>query len=123
MQVASLIIYLFCLANGGSCQYVDNARVTEYAPELGGTNCLEPCDLTAYMVPVVYGETAACGPTIPYGTRVHIEGIGWRTCQDHGGAIDDDEVDVAVRGQDYLVGGISGYRDVVWVLPPGAGPN
>jgi 3D (Asp-Asp-Asp) domain-containing protein len=120
MQLAALMIYLFCLVNGGNCLYVEDARVTEYVPELGGTNCEEPCDLTAYMTPVIYGETAACGPNIPYGTQVFIEDVGWRTCQDRGGAIDDDEIDVAVPPDEYLVSGISAHRTVVWVLPADA---
>jgi 3D (Asp-Asp-Asp) domain-containing protein len=117
MQTTALIIYLFCVVNGGNCLYVKDAHVTEYAPELGGHNCQEPCDKTAYGTPVLYGETAACGPNIPYGTRVYIEEVGWRACQDRGGAIEDDEVDVAVRSSDYLVSSITGYRGVVWVLP------
>jgi len=105
------------MINGGNCLLVEDARVTEYVPELGGTNCSEPCDRTAYMTPIIYGETAACGPDIPYGTEVYIQDVGWRTCQDRGGAIDNDEVDVAVLPEEYLLLGINGYRDVVWVLP------
>jgi hypothetical protein len=117
MQVTALIIYVLCLLNGGQCLLVEDAHVTEYVPEFGGENCEDPCDRTAYMTPVIYGETVACGPDIPYGTQVYIQGVGWRVCQDRGGAIDNDEVDVAVEPDDYLIWGISGYRDVVWVLP------
>ena len=117
MQATALIIYLFCVANGATCLYVEDARITEYAPEMGGNNCEEPCDMTAYMTPVLYGETAACGPSIPYGTRVFIDQVGWRICQDRGGAIDDDEVDVAVRPTDYLRRGINGHRSAVWIYP------
>jgi hypothetical protein len=117
MQITALIIFLLCMINGGNCLLVEDARVTEYVPELGGTNCAEPCDRTAYMTPIIYGETAACGPDIPYGTEVYIQDVGWRTCQDRGGSIDNDEVDVAVRPDEYLVLGINGHRDVVWVLP------
>lgn len=120
-QLIALVIYLLCAANGVDCLFVKDAHITEYVPELGGNNCSEPCDMTAFMTPVIYGETAACGPTIPYGTRVYIEGVGWRTCQDRGGAIDDDEVDVAVRPAEYLRLGIGGYRDVVWLLPNNGG--
>jgi hypothetical protein len=116
-QLIALAIYLLCVANGASCLYVQDAHVTEYVPELGGHNCEEPCNMTAFMTPILYGETAACGPDIPYGTRVFIDGVGWRTCQDRGGAIDNDEIDVAVRAMDYLRLGINGYRDVVWLLP------
>lgn len=123
MQVTALVIYLLCVANGVACVYVEDARITEYAPELGGHNCLEPCDRTAFMTPIIYGETAACGPNIPYGTRVYIDRVGWRTCQDRGGAIEDDEVDVAVRPHEYLMRGINGFRSAVWVLPDTSGIN
>jgi 3D (Asp-Asp-Asp) domain-containing protein len=118
-QLIALAIYLLCVANGANCLYVQDAHVTEYVPELGGHNCEEPCNMTAFGTPILYGETAACGPNIAYGTRVFIDGVGWRTCQDRGGAIDDDEVDVAVRPAEYLRLGINGYRDVVWLLPDG----
>lgn len=116
MQLAALIVYMMCILNGGTCLFVEQAHVTEYAPEMGGNNCEDPCDMTAYMTPVIYGETAACGPNIPFGTQVYIEDVGWRTCQDRGGAIDDNEVDVAVSPEDYLRFGISGYHNVVWFL-------
>ena len=120
MQLAVLIRYLLCVVSGGECLYVEDAHVTEYVPELGGLNCEEPCDKTAYMTPVIYGETVACGPDIPYATRVYIQGVGWRVCQDRGGAIENNEIDVAVRPEEYLIMGYSGYRKVVWVLPDGA---
>ena len=114
--MTAAIILLFCLAFGGSCLFVPDANVTVYAPELGGHNCLEPCDQTAYLEPLQYGIGAACGPSIPYGTRVYIDGIGWRTCNDRGGAIDDDEVDVLIRAAEYP-SWMSGLRGVVWVMP------
>ena len=115
----ALAIFLLCwMTQSADCAFVPAAHVTEYVPEWGGLNCEEPCDRTAYMEPIIYGTTAACGLNIPYGTRVYIENVGWRTCMDHGGAIDDDEVDVAVLPADYLQFGISGYHDVVWVMPP-----
>jgi len=117
MQVVAWVIYLLCIANGSNCVYVEDARITEYVPEMGGANCSEPCDKTASMTPIEYGETAACGPSIPFGTHVYIEDVGWRTCQDRGGLIENDEVDVAVRPSDYLELGINGHRPVVWVFP------
>ncbi len=116
MQTVAWVIYLFCVVNGGRCLYVEDARVTEYSPEMGGLNCDGTCEHTAFMTPVTYGLTAACGPGIPFGTRVYIERVGWRTCQDRGGLIEDDEVDVAVRAREYQKLGIDGRRPVVWLL-------
>ena len=117
-MTTALAIFLLCfMTQSADCAFVPAAHVTEYVPEFGGINCADPCDRTAYMEPIFYGLTAACGLGISYGTRVYIETVGWRTCMDHGGAIDDDEVDVAVLPADYLQFGISGTHDVVWVLP------
>jgi len=114
--MTAALILLFCLATGGSCLYVPNANVTVYAPELGGHNCMEPCDMTAYLEPLQYGIGAACGPSIRYGTKVYIESIGWRVCNDHGGAINNNEVDILIRASEYP-SWMSGERDVVWVTP------
>ena len=111
----ALLIYLFCFISGSSCIFVPGANVTVYAPELGGINCLEPCDRTAYQEPLQYGIGAACGLDIKYGTKVYIEGVGWRVCNDHGGAIDNHEVDVLIRAREYP-SWMSGNRNVVWVL-------
>ena len=101
-----------------NCIYVENANVTVYAPELGeeSGNCQAPCDLTSYMEPLQYDVGVACGPDIPYGTAVIIEGVGVRICNDHGGAIDNDEVDVLIRAEDYP-SWISGNRRVIWIEP------
>ncbi len=115
--MTAALILVFCIVTGGHCLHELAARVTEYVPEWGGHNCMEPCDLTASMTPVVPGVTAACGPGIPFGTRVFIEDVGWRTCQDRGGAIDNDEIDVAVEPGDYMRLGINRSHAVTWVLP------
>ena len=111
----ALLIYLFCLAFGSSCIFIPDANVTVYAPELGGHNCQEPCDKTAYQEPLQYGIGAACGLSIGYGTEVYIEGVGWRICNDHGGSIDNSEVDILIRASEYP-SWMSGKRDVIWVL-------
>jgi len=111
----ALLIFLFCFVTGSGCIFVPDANVTVYAPELGGINCEAPCDLTAYSLPLEYGIGAACGPSIRYGTKVYIESIGWRVCNDHGGAIDDDEVDVLIRASEYP-SWMSGERNVVWLF-------
>ena len=114
----ALVIYLLCLAaHPGQCVYEPAARVTEYVPAFGGINCEEPCNITASMLPVTYGLTAACGPNVPFGTLLYIESAGWRTCHDRGGAIDDDEVDVAVEPAQYFHLGINGRHPVVWIYP------
>jgi 3D (Asp-Asp-Asp) domain-containing protein len=99
-----------------NCIYITNAHVTAYAPAIGDElNCQEPCNITASGLEVEIGVTAACGPNIPFGTHVVVEGLGEYICYDRGGAIDDDEVDIAVD-YDYVWTIGNGERGVIWIL-------
>ncbi|MHC2451268.1 3D (Asp-Asp-Asp) domain-containing protein [Bacillus altitudinis] len=44
------------------------------------------------------GHTIACPPSMAFGTRLNIEGIGVRTCEDRGGAIKEGHIDLYVAG-------------------------
>ncbi|WIG31201.1 3D domain-containing protein [Bacillus pumilus] len=44
------------------------------------------------------GHTIACPPSMVFGTRLSIEGIGVRTCEDRGGAITEGHIDLYVAG-------------------------
>ncbi len=44
------------------------------------------------------GRTIACPPSMAFGTRLNIEGIGVRTCEDRGGAITEGHIDLYVAG-------------------------
>ncbi|MGF9741917.1 3D domain-containing protein [Bacillus safensis] len=44
------------------------------------------------------GHTIACPPSMSFGTRLDIEGIGVRTCEDRGGAITEGHIDLYVAG-------------------------
>ncbi|MEH7652325.1 3D domain-containing protein [Bacillus safensis] len=44
------------------------------------------------------GHTIACPPSMAFGTRLNIEGIGVRTCEDRGGAITEGHIDLYVEG-------------------------
>lgn len=46
------------------------------------------------------GHTIACPPSMAFGTRLNIEGIGVRTCEDRGGAITEGHIDLYVAGVD-----------------------
>lgn len=50
--------------------------------------------VTASGARVTSGRTIACPPSLPFGTRVSIEGVGERTCEDRGGAIVEGRLDV-----------------------------
>lgn len=56
---------------------------------------------TATGTHVTPGRTVAVDPAvIPLGTRVYIDGVGWRVAEDTGGAIKGNIIDLAVSGHD-----------------------
>ena len=68
-------------------------KISWYDPDLGGINCMAPCDQMATGVKVTearYGRTAACIAEWTRARRVVvIPGLGRFTCLDTGGAIKD----------------------------------
>jgi 3D (Asp-Asp-Asp) domain-containing protein len=52
--------------------------------------------VTASGAPVVIGETVSAARSVPFGTRVWIDGFGWREVTDRGGKITDGRLDIAV---------------------------
>jgi 3D (Asp-Asp-Asp) domain-containing protein len=72
-------------------------EVTAYTAGLESTG-KSPGDpaygITASGEPVVEGKTAACPPSMAFGTRIHIEGVGERVCFDRGSAITEGKLDI-----------------------------
>ena len=56
--------------------------------------CGKTDGITASGVKAVQGVTVAMNKSIPFGTRVYIEGVGERVVQDRGGAIKGNRVDI-----------------------------
>ncbi len=52
--------------------------------------------VTASGVKTKPGVTIAAGPSMPFGTKVYIQGHGWREVQDRGGRIGNNNIDIAV---------------------------
>jgi 3D (Asp-Asp-Asp) domain-containing protein len=50
--------------------------------------------ITASGKRVQAGVSAACPPSMPFGTRIEIEGVGERVCHDRGAAITEGRIDV-----------------------------
>lgn len=77
--------------------------VTAYAPldpnAVRGVCYSGDPTITASGARVVPGITAAAGSSIPFGTKVWIEGIGWRTVQDRGGMISDRHIDIVMTSR------------------------
>ena len=62
------------------------------------------------------GLTIAAGPSIPFGTKVFIQGHGWREVHDRGPAITDNHIDICVwtREEAFAIG--RGNAVVVWEI-------
>lgn len=56
--------------------------------------CGKTDGITASGVKAVQGVTVAMNNSIPFGTKVYIEGVGERVVQDRGGAIKANKVDI-----------------------------
>ena len=76
-------------------------NITKYAPLSGdavrGWDFSGDPSLTASGEELIPGETAAAGPNIPFGTRIYVEGLGWRIVNDRGRLIGPNDIDLAVE--------------------------
>ena len=67
--------------------------ISAYCPS---TECGALGSITAMGRQAVEGRTAACPESFQMGTRLWIEGVGERTCEDRGAAITGQRLDVFV---------------------------
>jgi 3D (Asp-Asp-Asp) domain-containing protein len=56
--------------------------------------CGKSDGITASGLKVREKETLACPPSFPFGTKIRIDGMGTYVCQDRGGAIKGNKVDI-----------------------------
>jgi 3D (Asp-Asp-Asp) domain-containing protein len=78
------------LANLPKGQFVINASAyTAAADECGKSD-----GITASGLMVKEKETIACPREFPFGTKIKIEGMGVYVCQDRGGAIKGNHIDI-----------------------------
>jgi 3D (Asp-Asp-Asp) domain-containing protein len=95
--------------------------ITMYAPlsagAIGGYDFSGDPSLTYSGEKVVPGETAAAGPNIPLGTRIYVEGLGWRRVNDRGGAIGPNDIDLAVATKEEAIEFGQQQRLVILKLP------
>ena len=96
--------------------YLGDFKLTYYCCEEYEHICGTGNGVTATGTKVTAGRTIAVDPrVIPYGTKVYIEGFGWRTAEDCGGGVNNKHIDVAVNTHhDALSIGISSGG--VWML-------
>lgn len=77
--------------------YIGNYKLTHYCTEKREHICGTGTGLTATGTKVTAGRSIAVDPSvIPYGSKVYIEGYGWRVAEDCGGGVDGKHIDIAV---------------------------
>lgn len=78
--------------------YMGDFKLTHYCTEIYPHICGTGTGITATGTKVTAGRTVAVDPrVIPYGTRMYIEGYGWRVAEDCGGAVKNKQIDIAVE--------------------------
>ncbi len=96
-------------------------NITMYAPlsvdAIEGWDFSGDPSLTASGEEVVPGETAAAGSNIPFGTRIYVEEMGWRTVNDRGSAIGPNDIDLAVETKEESIKFGKQQRLVIIQLP------
>lgn len=81
--------------------YMGDFKLTHYCTETYKHICGMGAGITATGTKVAAGRTVAVDPkVIPYGTQIYIEGYGWRTAEDCGGAVKNKQIDIAVNTHD-----------------------
>ena len=71
---------------------VNASAYTAAADECGKSN-----GITSSGLLVEENRTLACPPSFPFGTKIYIDGIGERRCEDRGGAIKGNHVDIYMQ--------------------------
>lgn len=71
---------------------VNASAYTASADECGNSKGITSSGLKAEE-----GHTIACPPEFPFGAKIYIEGVGERLCEDRGGAIKGNHIDIYVE--------------------------
>lgn len=96
--------------------YIGDFKITHYCTEKRKHICGTGTGLTATGTQVTAGRTIAVDPNvIPYGSKVYIEGYGFRIAEDCGGAVKKKHIDIAVEThEEALQMGVT--NGGVWIL-------
>lgn len=96
--------------------YLGDFKLTQYCCEEYEHICGTGNGITATGTKVTAGRTIAVDPrVIPYGTKVYIEGFGWRTAEDCGGAVNGNHIDIAASTHNEALS-IGTRNGGVWML-------
>ena len=95
--------------------YLGNFRLTHYCDERYNHIC-GGNGVTASGTKTSVGRTVAVDPKkIPYGTKMYIEGYGWRTAEDCGSAVKNNQIDILVDTHEQALN-LGTKTGGVWIL-------
>lgn len=95
--------------------YLGNFRLTHYCDERYNHIC-GGSGVTASGAKTAVGTTVAVDPrVIPYGTKMYIEGYGWRIAQDCGSAVKNNQIDILVNTHKQALN-LGTSNGGVWIL-------
>lgn len=87
-------------------------RITKYCACM--TCCGKTNGITASGTKAKEGRTCAADVSIyPFGTKLYIEGVGWRTVEDVGGAVNGNKIDIYVDDHTVPLEGVPQYAIVI----------
>lgn len=96
--------------------YLGDFKITHYCVEQFEHVCGNGDNRTATGAIVTPGTTIAVDPSVvPYGSQVYVDGYGFRTAQDCGGAVKGRHIDVAVSTHNEAMNLGTTYKGV-WLL-------
>ena len=95
--------------------YLGEFRLTHYCDERYNHIC-GGSGVTASGTKTSVGRTVAVDPKkIPYGTKMYIEGYGWRTAEDCGSAVKNNQIDILVNTHEQALN-LGTKTGGVWIL-------
>ena len=96
--------------------YMGDFKLTHYCAELRNHICGYGKGITATGTKITVGRTVAVDPKkIPYGTKIYIEGYGWRIAEDCGPAVQNNQIDILVNTHEQALN-LGTKTGGVWIL-------
>lgn len=96
--------------------YIGEFNITHYCNEPYAHICGTGNRKTARGNDTVVGKTVAVDSSvIPYGTKLYIEGVGWRYADDRGGGINGNDIDILVDYHDEA-NSLGTFKRDVWII-------
>lgn len=93
-------------------EFIGTYKITGY--DICYRCCGKTDGITASGTYATAGRTVAAPYNLPFGTKLYIDGIGYRTVEDRGGAIKGNKIDVLCNNHSECYA-ITGYRKV-WII-------